>query len=84
MVQTILGRIGVVLPALAVAAVAAPVCAQEINYTSQSATTSAMIAAVGGDLMSSAVTVVGSVMGIAVFLFLVFWAWRKYRGTAMR
>lgn len=74
--------------ALALALIAAPVLAMSllaskahaaIEYTSQLATTTDFFQAVGYDLTQSAVVVIGIVMGIAVFIFVVFWGWRKLK-----
>lgn len=67
------------------AAVAAPIAAfADIDYESQSATTTALIKAIGGDLLTQAVVVIGVVMGIAVLIYLVRWGWGKLKHWGMR
>jgi len=50
-----------------------------IEYTSQTASTTELFGLVGSDLMDSAGVVIGIVMGIAVFIFVVFWGWRRLK-----
>jgi len=69
----------------AVAAVFAPALAfADITYQTQLATTTALFGAIAGDLLQTAVVIIGLVMGIAVFIFLVFWGWRKLKSKGMK
>jgi len=54
-----------------------------MNYESQLATTTALVGAIGADLLQTAVVVIGVVLGIAVFLVGVGFAWRKLKQKAV-
>lgn len=52
-------------------------------YESQLATTTELVGAIGADLLSTAVMAIGIVLGIAVFLVGVGFAWRKLKAKAV-
>lgn len=51
----------------------------QIAYQTQLATTTNLFQAIGGDLVQTALVIIGIVMGISVFIFVVFWGWRRLR-----
>jgi len=53
-----------------------------MSYESQLATTTALIQAVGLDLLQTALIAVGVVLGIAVLLVGIGYTWRKLRSKA--
>jgi len=72
------------VPLLAAVAVvgylaSAVMASAQVTYTTQLATTTALFAAIGYDLLQTAVVIIGITMGIAVFIFVVFWGWRRLR-----
>lgn len=54
-----------------------------MGYESQLATTTALVQAIGFDLRDTAIMVVGVVLGIAVLLVGVGYAWRKLKSKAV-
>jgi len=56
----------------------------QIAYESQLATTTALFQEVGGDLLQTALIILGIVLGIAVLIFGVKWGWKKLKGMGMR
>ena len=52
-------------------------------YTSQIATTSELVSAIGAGLLQTAVMAIGVVLGIAVLLVGVGYAWRKLKSKAV-
>lgn len=52
-------------------------------YESQLATTTEIVGAIGSDLLATAVMAIGVVLGIAVLLVGVGYAWRKLKSKAV-
>jgi len=52
-------------------------------YTSQLATTTTIVGNIGSDLLSTATMAIGVVLGIAVLLVGVGFAWRKLKSKAV-
>jgi len=79
------GRIAAV-----VTAAVAPVLAfagqtfADIVYESQISTTTSLFQSVAGDLLRTALVILGLVLGIAVLIFSVKWGWRKLKSMGMR
>jgi len=73
-------KLAVMVPTLAavagVLAVASPASA-DINYTSQISTSTALVGAISADLLQTTVYSIGAVLGIAVLMVAVGFAWRK-------
>lgn len=55
----------------------------DITYTSQIATTTALVGAIGGDLLQTVSMAIGVVLGIAVLLVGIGYAWRKLKSKAV-
>jgi len=87
MIKAIQNRTSVMALAMVAAFVslfAAGSASASVSYSSQLATTTDLFQQVGGDLMSSAVVVIGIVFGIAVFIFVAFWGWNKLKRKGMK
>jgi len=54
-----------------------------IEYTSQVATTTALLQQIGGDLLTTVGIAIGIVLGIAVFIVGVGFGWRKLKQKAV-
>jgi len=52
-------------------------------YTSQLSTTTTIVGNIGGDLLQTATMAIGVVLGIAVLLVGVGYAWRKLKSKAV-
>jgi len=61
-----------------VASALAPIASfAQVTYNSQLATTTTLMTAIGNDVMSTVIVVIGIVLGIVVFLSLVGYGWRQ-------